>query len=252
MSVPDDKRRRNPVDRFRRILSAERDEQRLTETRKPPVVNLPRVKAGPQETDPESDRDRTTLPAGGDLSSRGLRSFWTITSIFSIGANLVLFALVIGLLRAAGRPSGIGFDSQMLGGLYASLEQMDLTHVRATIPLQTSFPLSVTSPIQTTTSIRLAQDVIIQEAHVKINTGGLNIDAPASITLPAGTVLSAALDFKVPLQTDVPIALDLPVDIAVRNTELHAPLSGLQAAIRPALCEASPRATSMGGQLICP
>jgi hypothetical protein len=251
MSVPDDKRRRTPVDRFRKILSAEKDQRPPPETRKPPVVNLPRAKAELSEAAFESPRNASVLPSAASAPGRGLPTYWTIASSVSLVANAVLLVLVLSLLHAAGAQSATRLDPAVLGGLYTNLEQMDMAHIKATIPVQTSIPLNVSVPIQTTTNITLAQDVTIQGAHVRIDTGGLNIDAPASITLPAGTLLEAALDFKAPLRTETPVVLNIPIDIAIQDTELHAGLFGLQAAIRPLLCEASPRAVSLAGEAIC-
>jgi hypothetical protein len=252
MRLPDDKRRKSPVDRFHKILSAEKDEIRATETRKPPVVNLPRAKAGPEEQAPQTETsNRTSQTSPGFVHSRFLSVFWTIASIVSLLANVALVAILLGRFGAAGTWDVSGLGPTVLAGLYSNLERLDLAHITATIPVQTSVALNTSIPVHTTTGITLAHDVAIQGAHVKINTAGLNIDAPASITLPAGTALDVALDIDLPLQTNVPIALDVPVDIPVQSTDLHAAILGLQQTLKPLLCAASPDAASLSGVPIC-
>jgi hypothetical protein len=251
MTLPDDKHSRNSADRFRKILSAEKDEQPVPESRKPPVVNLPKARAYAADSGAESIGN-AGVQAGARLPDRRvLPIFWTVASIVSLVANAFLFIQLTTAWRGVGAASAAGFGPGLLAGLYGNFAQMDQAHIQATIPVRTSVQLNTTIPVQTTTSITLAQDVTIQDAHVKINTGGLNIDAPASITLPAGTLLEASLDFRVPVQADLPIALDIPVDIAVQDTGLHSGLSGMQDTIRSAVCAASPGALTSSGQTIC-
>jgi hypothetical protein len=106
-------------------------------------------------------------------------------------------------------------------------------------------------PVQTTTGITLAQDASIQGAHVKINTALFNIDAPASVTLPAGTALDVSMNFNVPVQTNVPITLNIPVDIALKDTDLHPAIIGLQDTLKPLYCMISPAALSLSGGQVC-
>lgn len=251
MTLPDDKHRRNPADRFRKILSAEKNEQPAPETRKPPVVNLPKARVYASDSGAES-REMSGGSTGTRLPSvRALPVFWTVASIASLAANAFLLIQLANGGRGVDAAPAAAVGSRLLGGLYSNFAEMDQAHIQAIIPVHTSVQLNSTIPVQTTTSITLAQDVTIQDAHVKINTGGLNIDSPASITLPAGTLLQASLDFKVPVQADVPLALEIPVDIAVQDTGLHAGLSGLQDTLRPAVCAASPEAVTSSGQTIC-
>lgn len=253
MTLPDDKRRRSPRDRFRNILSAEPENEREQEIRKPAVVNLPRVGAAVAESAPES----TSAPQGvapfrsAISSSRFLPTFWTIGGVLSVIANLVLLMLLISAWRGMGALNPAGSGGGALLGLYTSLEQMDQAHIRGTIPVQTDLALDASVPVKTSTSITLARDVRIQGAHVTIDTALFNIDAPASITLPAGTSLEVDLDMTLPMQSSIPIAVDVPVDIAVRDTELHAAIRGLQDSLRPLLCAASPGAALSDGAPVC-
>jgi len=184
-------------------------------------------------------------------AGRFLPAFWTIASVVSLVANAVLIVILISLLRGLGTLDVGGLGPGLLGGLYNNLHQMDQAHIRASIPVQSAIPLNLSIPVQTTTKITLAHDVAIQGAHVKINTPLFNIDAPASVTLPAGTSLDVALDFNLPVQTNVPIALDVPVDIAIKDTDLHSAILGLQETIKPLLCAASPGALSLVGAPVC-
>src|SRR5512136_2982240 len=196
MTLPDDKRGRTPRDRFRNILSAEKEDLRAAELRKPPVVNLPKVGATAEEQvgEPVSAPQVSRPVLGGLSTPRFLQTFWTAGGILSVIANVVLFMMLLGAWRGLGALNPAGAGGGALLGLYTSLEQMDQAHIRATIPVQTNVALDASIPVKTSTNITLARDVLIQGAHVTINTALFNIDAPASVTLPAGTSLDVALD----------------------------------------------------------
>jgi hypothetical protein len=174
-----------------------------------------------------------------------------VASIVSLSVNAILVILVIILLRGLGNLSTANLGPGLLGGLYTNFERMDQSHIKTTIPVQTTIPLNMTIPVQTTTSITLAQDVSIQGAHVKINTALFNIDAPASVTLPAGTALNVALNFTVPVQANVPVTVNVPVDIALKDTDLHTAIIGLQETLKPLYCMVSPSALSLTGEQVC-
>lgn len=252
MKLPEDKRARSPADRFRKILSAEKEEGRAAETRKPPVVNLPRVGSAGDERPPQPpagppDSRRAAFAFGGGF----LPTFWTIASIASLIANVILTVLVISLLRGSALFGTAGGGSGVVVGLYSSLEQMDLAHLKATIPVHADVPLNTSIPVQATSKITLARDVAIQGARVKISTGPFQIDAPASLTLPAGTSLDVALDLTLPVQTTVPMAVDVPVDIPLQDTDLHPVILGLQESLKPLLCATAPDALSLSGEPVC-
>ena len=250
MTLQDDKRKRSPRDRFRNILAADQEDEGATEPHKPTVVNLPRVGAAGQEPNAELSGSgaRERSQPGSTASPRVLPTFWTVGGILSIIANFILFFM---LLSGGSRLNSSSSAGGALLGVYASLEQMDQAHIRAKIPVQTTAALDASVPVKSTTSITLARDVFVHDAHVQISTDQFNIDAPADITLPAGTVLEAALDMNLPLQTIVPIAMDIPVEVAVRDTELHAAIQGLKDSIRPLLCAASPGVMLPDGQPAC-
>jgi hypothetical protein len=253
MTLPDDRRRRTPRDRFRNILSAEKEDKATPEIRKPPVVNLPRVGAAAQQqiSGLQRGKQEPSSPPLVGSAPRFLPTFWTAGGILSILANFVLLIMVISAWRGLGGLSPMGGAGGSLLGLYSGLEQMDQAHLRATIPIKTTIALDASVPVKTSTTITLARDVLIQGAHVTINTALFNIDAPANITLPAGTTLDVGIDMALPMQTSVPIALDVPVDIAVSQTELHAAIRGLQDSLRPLLCAASPGAVLPDGSPAC-
>jgi len=250
MSQPDDHRGRTPRDRFRNILSADKDEEPVPEARKPAVVNLPQ--AAPRRADDPTTTEKGAKAAlsgrAGSGAARWLPTFWTAGGILSILANIILLGMLINAWRGFGAG---GVNAGILLNAYASLEQLDQAHIRATIPIQTNVALDTTVPVTSSTRITLAQDVHMAGAHVTINTPLFNIDAPADITLPAGTSLDVALDMSLPLQTSVPVMMDVPVDIAVRDTDLHAAIQSMQDALKPVLCAASPGAALADGSMIC-
>lgn len=253
MSGPEDRRRKSPVDRFRKILAAEREQSPAGEARRQAVLNLP--KAGATRV---SARHPSARPAEGVASEkpprpprRWLPIFWTIASTVSLVVNVILLGALITVGRNLGRAGAAASDSSLLGGLYDNFERMDQAHIRTNIPLETSIPLNLVVPVQTTTTITLTDDVAIRGAHVRINTALFNIDAPASVTLPAGTSMNVALNMSLPVQGEVPVAVSVPVDIPLQDTDLHPALVGLQDTIRPLYCLVNPAARTTDGALVC-
>ncbi len=253
MSGPEDRRRKSPADRFRKILAEEHEQLPAGEARRQAVLNLP--KAGATRS---PDRPPATRPAEGKAYGKSPRPprrwlpiFWTIASTVSVVINVILLGALITVGSNLGLAGAAARDSSLLGGLYDNFERMDQAHIRTNIPLETSVPLNLVVPVQTTTTIILTDDVAIRGAHVRINTALFNIDAPASVTLPAGTSMNVALNMSLPVQGEVPIAVSVPVDIPLQDTDLHPALVGLQDAIRPLYCLVNPAARTGGGDLVC-
>lgn len=255
-----EKRNTSPADRFRNIMSAEqnRDEATAAGRRYPknassPGFNLPKPGAqnqGPLRS-PDGSSNSPSSVAQVSRAGRYMPAFWTIASVLSLLFNVLLVLFLFGLMQTLGSLNASNLGPGVLGGLYTNFERMDQAHIKTTIPLQTVIPLDLTVPVQTTTAISLAKDVSIPGAHVRINTPLFNIDAPANVTLPAGTTLDVAMSFTLPVQAQLPINLNVPVDIALRDTELHPALVGLQSTIRPLFCIVSPSAKSIAGQPVC-
>jgi hypothetical protein len=82
-------------------------------------------------------------------------------------------------------------------------------------------------------SRRAVEDVSIPNAQLVINTGIFNINTQANSTLPAGTILPIAMNLNIPVQSTIPVMLHVPVNIPLNQTELHVPLTGLQASLSP-------------------
>ncbi len=260
MTPPDDKRRNSPTDRFRDIMSANSNKEEITAARRYPKEsnspgwNLPKPGARDQERSLAIQKPSAS-PAPSAMVVRGNRflpAFWTLASIISLAFNLVLVIVVVGMLRMLGSLNAANLGPGVLGGLYTNFERMDQAHITTQIPVQTIIPLDLTVPVQTTTGITLAKDVSIPGAHVRINTPLFNIDAPANVTLPAGTSLDVAMSFSLPVQAQIPVSLNVPVDIALKNTDLHPAIVGLQETIRPLYCIVNPSAQSLTGQSVCP
>jgi hypothetical protein len=252
MTMPDHKRKRSPADRFRSILSDGLKKEEGAESRRPAIMNLPKAKPADVRSAPVASGPAPKPKLGPRMeNNRFLPIFWTVASIVSLTVNVVLIILVIFLVRGLGAIDTANLGSGLLGGLYTNFELMDQAHIKTAIPIQTTIPLNMSIPVQTTTGITLAQDVLIQGAHVRINTALFNIDAPASVTLPAGTSLNVALNFNVPVQTEVPINLNVPVDIALQDTDLHTAIIGLQDTLKPIYCMISPTALTLSGSPVC-
>ena len=181
-------------------------------------------------------------------------AFWTIASVISLTVNIIL---IIILLITFQMFSAILTTSDekitgLLGGLYTNFVKMDQATIATNIPVDATVPLNIVVPVQATTRITLAESVVIPNAHVRINTGGLSIDADAVVTLPADTALTVNLDFPLNVQDSIPVHLDVPVNIPLNQTELHEPFVGLQQVVKPWYCLIEPSAMVDGGQVCSP
>jgi len=193
--------------------------------------------------------------------TRLLRAFWTFTGVLSLIVNIVLIVILLVALRLLGALQLTANDqfSGVLGGLYLNFVKMDEATISTNIPVNAAIPLDIVVPVKTTTRIVLADATTINNAHVVINTGGVDIDADAIVTLPAGTPLNVILDFPLPVKTDpnnnqiqVPISLNVPVNIPLKDTQLHDPFVGLQDVVKPYYCIVEPNAVWNGIQICAP
>ena len=151
-------------------------------------------------------------------------------------------------------PDEVGLNTplDLLQGLYDNFEKMDQAHIETTILVKDEIPVQFTLGLNQETTVVLSQAVTIPGARVALTTGGLNIfNAPATVTLPAGTSLPIFLDLEVPVDEMIPVTLNVPVDIALSETDLHAPFVGLQEVVRPLYCLIKPDATNSKQILIC-
>ena len=183
-----------------------------------------------------------------------LPAFWTIASLMSITVNIILIVILLIVFQMLGAIQVTANDkvSGLLGGLYTNFVKMDQATIASTIPVDAVIPLNISVPVQTTTQITLAETATIPNAHVRINTGEVNIDANAVVTLPANTPLTVNLNFQLPVQNSVPIHLDVPVNIPLNQTQLHEPFVGLQKVVEPWFCLVEPNATVNGLQVCSP
>lgn len=197
-------------------------------------------------------------PTKPDLPRREkiLRALWTVASVFSMLLNIVLIIILVVVFwayRDIKVPESVDITmvNELLSGLYSNFEKMDRATIETVIPVDAQIPLDITVPVQTTTQITLSETVSIPNAQVVINTGGLNINSNARVTLPAGTPLMVNLDFDLPVRDTIPVHLEVPVKIPMANTELHEPFVGLQDVVRPLYCLVDSNATGLDTQLIC-
>lgn len=243
-------RRETPIARLMRIVRGDSGRTARTRAYRRPAATQP---SAPAPASPATD----SVPQ----PTRLLRAFWTFTGILSLVVNLVLIVILLVTLRLLGALQLTANDqfSGVLGGLYLNFVKMDEATISTNIPVNASIPLDIVVPVKTTTRIVLADATIINNAHVVINTGGVDIDADAVVTLPAGTPLNVILDFPLPVKTDtnnnqiqVPISLNVPVNIPLKDTQLHDPFVGLQEVVKPYYCLVEPNAVWNGIQICAP
>ena len=183
-----------------------------------------------------------------------LPAFWTVASFMSITVNIVLIAIGLIMLQMLGGLQLTANDqmSGLLGGLYNNFVKLDQATISRVIPVDANLPLNLEVPVRATTQITLAETVTIPNAHVRINTGALNIDADAVVTLPANTPLIVNLDFPLPVQTTIPVHLEVPFNIPLNETQLHEPFVGLREVVEPWYCLVEPNAIVNNVQVCSP
>jgi len=184
------------------------------------------------------------------------RAYWDVTGTLSLIINIILIAILVIMAQQIKNlkttvNSLNNIANNVLGGLYGSFVQMDQATINTTINVDTQIPLNFTLPVTENTQVVLSQDVSVTGAHVVINTGVLNINAPANFTLPAGTSLPITLKMDIPVQTSIPISLQVPVNIPLSQTGLHQPFTSLQASLRPIYCVLNKNAQYPEGSFIC-
>jgi hypothetical protein len=195
-----------------------------------------------------------TEPASRLSRYRFLPAFWTITGAISLVVNIVLIAILLLTLQMLGTIQLTANDqvSGVLGQLYLNFAKMDKATISRTIPVNALVPLNINVPVKTTTRVRLAETAVIPNAHVVIDTGGVNIDADAVVTLPADNWLTIALDFPLAVQDNIPVQLAVDVNIPLSETQLHEPFTGLQQVVKPFYCIVEPNAVVDNVQICSP
>ena len=199
---------------------------------KPTIESVPRQVSAPKNISPWN----SFLP-----------TFWTIASVISMLVNIgVVIALILVVRLLGGTQAAIDFaQSQangLLGGLHSNFVKMDAASIKTQIPVNANIPLNITVPVQATTQITLAEAAVIRNAQVIINTGSLDINANATVTLPANTPLTVNLDFPLQVTDTIPISLMVDVNIPLKDTELHEPFVGLRNVVEPYYCLLQPSA----------
>lgn len=253
MATPDSNP--NEPSRMKRILSA--GNNNMSESIKSRLPHGNGAKPAAVPPPPPANVVAAPPPVGNTSTAPRLKllpAFWTIASIMSITVNIVMLAVVLILLRMLGGLQVTANDqmSGLLGGLYNNFVKMDQATITRTVPVDANIPLNIQVPVQATTQITLAEAVTIPNAHVRINTGALNINADAVVTLPANTPLTVNLDFPLTVQNTIPIHLDVPVNIPLSETQLHEPFVGLQNVVKPWYCMVEPNATVNSVQVCSP
>ena len=205
-----------------------------------------------------SSADTTSSPSAEPEAKpwryKFLPAFWTITGAISLVVNVVLIAILLTALQMLGTIQLTANDqaSGLLGGLYTNFVKMDEATISRIIPVNASVPLNIVVPVKATTQITLAENAVIRNAHVVINTGEVNIDADAIVTLPANTPLMVNLDFPLTVQNSIPVQLAVDVNIPLRETQLHEPFTGLQQVVKPFYCLVEPNALINNVQICSP
>jgi hypothetical protein len=167
-------------------------------------------------------------------------AFWSVASLISLAINIFLVVVVLLLVRDLFDIKRLVQD-QVIGGLYENFVKMDEAHIATTITVsdtiqvKDAIPVVFDLPLKQNTAVVLTQDTPIRRATIYLN----NTPVPLDLVLRQGTRLYIALDMvvpvsqMVPIELTVPVSLQVPVDIALSQTELHEPFTGLQGVLRP-------------------
>jgi len=262
MSQPDSNQ--NEPSKMRKLLGQNPDENSSLPSSSPsPLSRLPKGGGNALKT-PASEATKSSKPfippatskpkkeAKSNVSSKNdtgsyrfMPAFWTIASVISMLVNIgVVIVLIIAIQLLGGTKAALDFaQSQangLLGGLHSNFVKMDAASIKTQIPVNANIPLNITVPVQATTRITLAEPAVIRNAQVIINTGSLDINASATVTLPANTPLTVNLDFPLQVTDTIPISLMVDVNIPLKDTELHEPFVGLQKVVEPYYCLLQP------------
>lgn len=190
-----------------------------------------------------------------------LRALWTITAVISMTVNVIVIIVLALLVQTYSKnvstfelPAGISVDTpkDFLQGLYDNFQLMDEAHIKTDIVVEDTIPVQFDLTLNQPTTVTLTEPVTIYGAYVEINTGALNISAPATVVLPEGLDLPILLDLVVPVDTTIPVKLNVAVDIPLEETDLHAPFAALKEVVRPLYCLVAPDALSVDGKVVCP
>ncbi|MGB7875931.1 MAG: hypothetical protein WBL25_16230 [Anaerolineales bacterium] len=261
---------RSPLDKLPRLKPSPQlpqqteSEETLPEPETPvssvPLEKLPQSQLPSQQTMRKTDTQKQAVSPQPTPEmprrEKFLRALWTMTSVISMIVNIVLIIVLVIMFwayRDIKMPEDVDITmvNKLLSGLYSNFEKMDRASIKTVIPVDAQIPLDIIVPVQTTTQITLSETVNIPNAQVVINTGGLNINSTARVTLPAGTPLTVNLNFDLPVRDTIPVHLEVPVNIPMAETELHEPFVGLQEVVQPIYCFVDPNASNLDGQLIC-
>jgi hypothetical protein len=167
-------------------------------------------------------------------------ALWNISSVVSLSVNLVLLIILIFLGRELFTLKRL-IEHQLIGGLHSNFVKMDQAHivtsiqVQDTIKVEDSIPVVFDLPLNQETTVVLTKDTPVKNATIFLN----NSPVPLDIILRKGTPLNIALNLVVPVNQTVPVVLDVPVnltvpvDIALAETDLHEPFTGLQDVVSP-------------------
>lgn len=270
-----DEPRNDPRSRMRSLLGEAKDKE-SSEKVSSPLTRLPKKTDSASfmpddaaaiplvETKTPPQTKPTAAPVSPPPSSGGISKrrrykfgppFWTITGVLSLIVNAILISVLIGLLlnlRTLRIENVMNMPPSLLGGLYTNFEKMDRAHITTSVDVSTTIPVRFDLLLNQQTNVILSQDVRIDNARVTVNTGGLNItNALTTIVLPAGTTLPIQLNLTVPVDQQVPVTLTVPVDIALKDTDLHEPFTGLQSVVQPLYCLVAPQAVNLDGQAVC-
>jgi hypothetical protein len=171
-------------------------------------------------------------------------AFWRVATLFSFIVNLILIIVLLNLGIMVFQIKD-AIAQPLIGGLHTSFVDMDRAHIKTTIwvsdtiLVQDTMPVVFDLPLSTNTVVVLTEDTPIPNTMVSINTGIINLNAPATVTLPKGTPLNINLNLIVPVSQTipvvlkVPVALEVPVDIPLDQTELHPPFTRLASLVGP-------------------
>lgn len=265
--------------RFRAILKGDEDEEpprvpdpprslldRLPRADKPASSSSKPPPPAPPRGGPPAEPPSSVGPsaeAGAGPTSRKTRlahAYWTVTGTLSLIVNVILIAVILLLLIYIRRMnvkmnellSLSSLPRDAVRGLYANFERMEAAHIVTQIPVSTVVPVKMEVCIRTGTSVVINQEVVIPEARVTVQTGGLNItNAATRIVLPANTFLPVNLDLCVPVETEIPVSLNVDVDIPLAQTDLGETFLGLQDSLEPLYCLLDKNAVDSRGVLIC-
>jgi hypothetical protein len=142
--------------------------------------------------------------------------YWLLwlVALVSLGLNLWLINLLVGVRRQAGQ--GAATAAQALSAL--SQSSIDyLVHIEQALPISVTIPISHTLSAPISATLPISTQVLIP---LDTPLGQFPINLPIQARVPINLRPQIPISLSVPISLTVPVVLDVPIHVALSETQL--------------------------------